>query len=122
MYVDSSYMDQHIYTDKNVCSSPTPNFYSFKYDVVSIIAKEVRDCVTIVSKRLKKNSPVAGNQPPYPPKSWGVVRFAHNTVLGRPSLTVSKKDRQDLTLKKDTKSQIPIILYSNVPIFSCGQK
>lgn len=44
-------------------------------------------------------------------KSWGVVRFAHNAVLGRASLMVSKKDRQkdrqDLTLKKDTKSQIP---------------
>ena len=37
---------QRVYTDKNDCSSPTPDFHAFKY-MVAIIAKEGRDCATV---------------------------------------------------------------------------
>ena len=37
---------QLVYTNKDDCSSPTPNFYAFKY-IVAVIAKEERDCVTV---------------------------------------------------------------------------
>ena len=35
-----------MYTNKNNCSSPTPDFYAFKY-IVTVIAKESRDCAKI---------------------------------------------------------------------------
>lgn len=38
---------QRIYTDKNECLSPTSDFYSFKYVVTIIVAKEERDCATV---------------------------------------------------------------------------
>ena len=37
---------QQIYTDKNSVSSPTPDFYAFKY-VCAVIAKEGRDVATV---------------------------------------------------------------------------
>ena len=37
---------QRVYTDKADCSSPTPDFYAFKY-IVAVIAKEGRDCGTV---------------------------------------------------------------------------
>ena len=37
---------QRVYTDKEDCTSPTPDFYSFKY-IVAVIAKEGRDCATV---------------------------------------------------------------------------
>ena len=37
---------QRVYTDKEDCSSPTPDFYAFKY-IVAVIAKEGRDCATV---------------------------------------------------------------------------
>jgi len=37
---------QRIYTDKNSVSSPTPDFYAFKY-VCTVIAKEGRDVATV---------------------------------------------------------------------------
>ena len=37
---------QRIYTDKNSVSSPTPDFYAFKY-VCAVIAKEGRDIATV---------------------------------------------------------------------------
>ena len=37
---------QRVYTDKDTCSSPTPDFYAVKY-MVSTIAREGRDCVTV---------------------------------------------------------------------------
>ena len=37
---------QRVYTDKDDCSSPTPDFYAFKY-MVATIAKEGRDCATV---------------------------------------------------------------------------
>ena len=35
-----------MYTDKDTCSSPTPDFYAFKY-MVATIAREGRDCATV---------------------------------------------------------------------------
>ena len=37
---------QRVYTDKEDCTSPTPDFYAFKY-IVAVIAKEGRDCATV---------------------------------------------------------------------------
>ena len=37
---------QYIYTNKDDCTSPTPDFYSFKY-VCTVIAKEGRDVATV---------------------------------------------------------------------------
>ena len=37
---------QRVYTNKDDCSSPTPDFYAFKY-IIAMIAKEGRDCATV---------------------------------------------------------------------------
>ena len=37
---------QRVYTNKDNCPSPTPNFYASKYIIV-VIAKEGRDCTTV---------------------------------------------------------------------------
>ena len=37
---------QRLYTNKDDCSSPTPDFYAFKY-IIAVIAKEGRDCATV---------------------------------------------------------------------------
>ena len=37
---------QRVYTNKDDCSSPTPDFYALKY-MVAVIAKEARDCASI---------------------------------------------------------------------------
>ena len=37
---------QRVYTNKDECSSPTPDFYAFKY-IIAMIAKENRDCATV---------------------------------------------------------------------------
>ena len=37
---------QRVYTDKDTCSSPTPDFYAFKY-MIAMIAREGRDCATV---------------------------------------------------------------------------
>ena len=37
---------QRVYTNKDDCSSPTPDFYAFKY-IIALIAKEGRDCATV---------------------------------------------------------------------------
>ena len=37
---------QRLYTNKDDCSSPTPNFYAFKY-MIAVVAKEGRDCATV---------------------------------------------------------------------------
>ena len=37
---------QRLYTNKDDCSSPTPDFYAFKY-MIAVIAKEGRDCATV---------------------------------------------------------------------------
>ena len=37
---------QRVYTNKDDCSSPTPDYYAFKY-VIAVIAKEGRDCATV---------------------------------------------------------------------------
>ena len=37
---------QRAYTDKEDCSSPTPDYYAFKY-IIAVIAKEGRDCATV---------------------------------------------------------------------------
>ena len=37
---------QRVYTNKEDCSSPTPDFYAFKY-IIALIAKEGRDCATV---------------------------------------------------------------------------
>ena len=37
---------QRLYTNKDDCSSPTPDFYAFKY-ITAVIAKEGRDCATV---------------------------------------------------------------------------
>ena len=37
---------QRVYTNKEDCSSPTPDYYAFKY-IIALIAKEGRDCATV---------------------------------------------------------------------------
>ena len=37
---------QRVYTNKDDCSSPTPDFYDFKY-ICAVIALEVRDAATV---------------------------------------------------------------------------
>ena len=48
---------QRVYTSKDDCSSPTPDFYAFKY-IIAVIAKEGRDAATVdlpgFSCRLKR--------------------------------------------------------------------
>lgn len=37
---------QRLYTNKDDCASPTPDFYAFRY-IIAMIAKEGRDCATV---------------------------------------------------------------------------
>ena len=37
---------ERVYTNKDDCSSPTPDFYAFKY-IIAVIAKEGRDAATV---------------------------------------------------------------------------